>query len=384
LGLGQQKAKINCIDAKSAPLFDPSSDSTKVISWISCGTEVRIIAQLPNGEFYLIEADISGRTMRGNIDKAWLLLASPSPFAQPASVPVPPKPTPPPSIIGSTYLISYAVTSVAMRARGMKTIRKTIHLYEDEEALTMDVTRPDGGKSSTSIEYEKVNFVRQIKEKQSEEETVDIESDGDSMLVPVRTEDDAQALARYVAQKSPLNIELIGDAWRVRKRFECAEAAQIGCRDFKELLDHNDADIVEAFYSRGESTSYHACFSDLSRRFFIIDYPIFNKYAKYGIFFQYIFIDGQSNAANVAGMEWPRDDYATIVTSSKQGRQSVGFVTPSELTYQNKFTNKSGGETKYSLSIRWSTGRFAESFSGKDEKNKPWNGEETGICVKLN
>src|SRR5437667_8755814 len=25
---------------------------------------------------------------------------------------------------------------------------------------------------------------------------------------------------------------------------------QIGCRDFKELLDHDDADIVSAFYSR--------------------------------------------------------------------------------------------------------------------------------------
>lgn len=383
--LGQQKAKINCINAKSAPLLDPTL--AKVMGWIKCGDEVRIIALQPDGGFYLIEAEIAGQTTRGNIDKAWLKVSSPSPD-QPASDPPWFLPAMiPPSIIGSTYLINYPVPSATMRARGVKTIRKTIHVYEpDEKTLKMDVAWPDGSHISQSVEYEKVTFVTQ--NKGEKEKAVDIETHGETMSVPVPNEREALMLAEYVARKSPLHLELIGNVWRVRKSFECPEAVQIGCRDFKELLDHDDADIVDSFYSRSPNTSYYACFSDSSRRFFIISYGMlgaaYQGTYKRTLLFQNIFIDGQSNGANFARMEWFQDDYARIVTSAKQGKLVVGNVTPSELAYQNKFTNKNGTETQYSLSIRWSTGRFIESFTGKDDKGKPWNGEVTGICVKLN
>lgn len=382
-GLGQQKAKINCINAKSAPLLDPTL--AKVMGWIKCGEEIRVIALQPDGGFYLIEAEIAGQTMRGNIDKSWLMVASPSPGQLAGDPPSFLPAINPPSIIGSTYQVSYPVTSPTMRARGVKTIRKTIHVYEpDEKTMKMDVAWPDGSHISQSIEYEKVTFVTQTKGEK--EKTVDIETHGETMSVPVRTEDDAQTLAEYVAQKSPLHLELIGNVWRVRKSFECPEAVQIGCRDFKELLDHDDPDIVDSFYSRSPNTSYYACFSDSSRRFFIIAYGMPDPYYKGALLFQTVFIDGQSNATSLARMEWSQDGHATIFTSSaKQGKQAaVGYVTPSELGYQNKFTNKSGTETQYSVSIRWSTGRYIESFSFKDEKGKPLNFDENGICVKLN
>ena len=161
----------------------------------------------------------------------------------------------------------------------------------------------------------------------------------------------------------------------------------MGCQDFKELLEHDDADIVAAFYSGNETASYYACFSEVSRRFLILDYNPPSEFNKGGFFDQSIFIDGQSNSDSLLPIEWSRDDYATIFASSSSnrgGKQSAGYITQSGLAYQKKFTNRNGTETQYSLSIRWSTGRYVESFSAKDEKGKPFSNEDSGICVKLN
>ena len=410
LGLGQQKARISCINAKAAPLFASLSTETKVVAWIKCESEVQIISV--SDPFYFVEAEVtSGQTVRGYLDKFWLTI----PFLPSATLPVanqssnpaasisppsnsePPPPVlekiQPPSVVGSTYPISYPVASGAMRARGVRSIHKTIHLYEDEDKLTMDVTWPDGGHTSQSIGYGKVNFVTQSETEDIEGDVVDIEDDGNSLSVPVRSLREANQLAEYVARKSPQHLELIGDAWRVRKPFDCPEANQIGCRDFKELLDHDDADIVSAFYSRdGKNIPNYACFSDSNRRFFTMFYSTPRHYRKTGFFFQHIFIEGQSSGTNFHDVEWSRmhDDYGTIFTSSatpgaKQSvRSPVGHITQADLEYQTKYTDKSGTETRYSLSVRWSTGRYAESVSSKDEKGRPLNDDETGICVKLN
>ena len=409
--LGQQKATVHCINAKTVPLFDSTAEP-KIAGWIKCGTEVSVIGLLPNGEFYLVDVETTtGQTMRGNLAKFWLTTtflpsttpptasqsSTPAAFSSSPSYSQPPsaiwEKSQPPSVIGSTYLISYPVASQAMRARGVTSIHKTIRLYEDEDKLTMDVTWPGGTHTSQAIAYGKVNLVTQSKTEDIEGDVVDIEDGGNSLSVPVRSLREAYELAEYVARKSPRHLELIGDAWRVRKPFDCPEANQIGCRDFKELLDHDDADIVSAFYSRdGKNIPNYACFSDSSRRFFTMFYSTPRHYRKTGFFFQQIFIEAQSNGTNFHDVEWSRahDDYGTIFTSSaKPGakqpvRSPVGHITQADLEYQTKYTNKSGTETGYSLSIRWSTGRYAESISFKDEKGKPSNDDETGICVKLN
>lgn len=408
---GQQKATVNCINAKTVPLVD-STGEQKIAGWVRCGTEVTVIGLLPNGEFYLVDAETTtGQTMRGNVAKFWLTIAflpsatpptvsqssNPAAFSSSPTNSQPPPPAletiQPPSVIGSTYPISYPVTSAAVRARGVTSIHKTIHLYEDEDKLTMDVTWLDGPHTSQSIEYGKVNFVTQSKTEDIEGDVVDIEDDSNSLSVPVRSLREANELAEYVARKSTQHLELIGDAWRIRKPFDCPEANQIGCRDFKELLDHDDADIVSAFYSRdGNNIAHYACFSDSSRRFFTIFYSTHRHYRKSGFFFQHIFIEGQSNGTDFHDVEWSQvhDDYGTIFTSSakpgvKQSvRSPVGHITQADLEYQTKYTNKSGTETWYSLTIRWSTRRYAETFSSKDEKGEPLNDDETGICVKLN
>src|SRR6266566_28807 len=399
--LGQQKATVHCINAKTVPLFDSTAEP-KIAGWIKCGTEVSVIGLLPNGEFYLVDVETTtGQTMRGNLAKFWLtttfLPSTTPPTASQSSTPAAfsssPSNSKPPSVIGSTYLISSPVASQAMRARGVTSIHKTLRLYEDEDKLTMDVTWPGGTHTSQAIAYGKVNLVTQSKTEDIEGDVVDIEDGGNSLSVPVRSLREAYELAEYVARKSPRHLELIGDAWRVRKPFDCPEANQIGCRDFKELLDHDDADIVSAFYSRdGKNIPNYACFSDSSRRFFTMFYSTPRHYRKTGFFFQQIFIEAQSNGTNFHDVEWSRahDDYGTIFTSSaKPGakqpvRSPVGHITQADLEYQTKYTNKSGTETGYSLSIRWSTGRYAESISFKDEKGKPSNDDETGICVKLN
>ena len=297
--LGQQKATVHCINAKTVPLFDSTAEP-KIAGWIKCGTEVSVIGLLPNGEFYLVDVETTtGQTMRGNLAKFWLtttfLPSTTPPTASQSSTPAafssspsnsqPPsaiwEKSQPPSVIGSTYLISYPVASQAMRARGVTSIHKTIRLYEDEDKLTMDVTWPGGTHTSQAIAYGKVNLVTQSKTEDIEGDVVDIEDGGNSLSVPVRSLREAYELAEYVARKSPRHLELIGDAWRVRKPFDCPEANQIGCRDFKELLDHDDADIVSAFYSRdGKNIPNYACFSDSSRRFFTMFYSTPRHYRK--------------------------------------------------------------------------------------------------------
>src|SRR5437899_1953861 len=70
--LGQQKATVHCINAKTVPLFDSTAEP-KIAGWIKCGTEVSVIGLLPNGEFYLVDVETTtGQTMRGNLAKFWL------------------------------------------------------------------------------------------------------------------------------------------------------------------------------------------------------------------------------------------------------------------------------------------------------------------------
>src|SRR5437868_12470648 len=70
--LGQQKATVHCINAKTVPLFDSTAEP-KIGGWIKCGTEVSVIGLLSNGEFHLVGVEnATGQTIRGNLAKFWL------------------------------------------------------------------------------------------------------------------------------------------------------------------------------------------------------------------------------------------------------------------------------------------------------------------------
>ncbi|MGC0777335.1 MAG: hypothetical protein WCD68_09015, partial [Candidatus Acidiferrum sp.] len=149
----------------------------------------------------------------------------------------------------------------------------TVHLHDEEGKLIED-EKSKSSQTSFSVEYEKINFVQVQNDSlgpNAVKRVVSIRgSDGNSMVILLSTELEAKATADYVGRQA--SLELIGDAWRVRKPFKCPSDNPTGCLDFKELLDHNDPDIVESFYTNDENSPTYACFNDAEREFFIISY----------------------------------------------------------------------------------------------------------------
>jgi hypothetical protein len=281
---------------------------------------------------------------------------------------------PRPSVINSTYVVTIPVSG-----------QITQHLHEEDGQLLVDKKYANGVRLSGSVKYEKVNYVSVGGDSftpDAKKRTVEVDdSEGGNVTMTLPTEVEAKTVAEYVVARSPLNLELIADAWRVRKPFECPEGSQPGCRDFKELLDHDDADIARFFYERDENAHVYACFSNEQRWFFVVHYT---HYGKFGVFSRVAFTDGQSNASDIRIIDWSLGDSGAI-TQRKQGQkpETLGWVDSSSLSYQTKFTNRMNTTTQYELSIRWSTGRYSESWSGKDDKGERFSTDSSGICVNL-
>jgi hypothetical protein len=282
-----------------------------------------------------------------------------------------------PSVIGSTY--------AEPKSRHSNT--ETIHLYEEDRRLIRD-TKSNGWEGSDSVRYEKVNYV--MVDYLLDNFVLIKDSEGGALALILPTEEDAKALAQYVGRKA--GLELIAGAWRVRKPFECPEAGRVGCRDFKELLDHDDPDIAEYVYEESKDNTTYACFSDESRRFFIVSYwhyldvPNVNE----GKFELKVLTEGQSNSFTIGIVHWYKlEGIGTIVENPlwvEAGKepQTLGTIDSSSLSYSRQYTNRLGTKTQYELSVRWSTGRYTESFSAKDDKGKHIADDAAGICVKLN
>lgn len=277
-----------------------------------------------------------------------------------------------PSVINLTYSVTEFITGAA-----------TIHLHEEDGQLTKDEKSKDGERTE-SVKYQNVEYVALADDSLktgAKKRVVHIEdSNGKDVFIPLRTESEAKAVAEYVGRKS--SLELIGDAWRVRKPFACPEGIHLGCEGFKEMLDHDDLDIVEYFYSRDPKSHTYACFNDESKDFFVLQYSHLPSIS--GDFHQEAFHDGQSIGANSASIDWLRADLGQLRTDElelKPGQkpQAFGSIDPSSLVFERK-----GGIIKYSLKVRWSTRRYTESFSGKDDNGKVTDNESSGLCSKLN
>lgn len=278
-----------------------------------------------------------------------------------------------PSVINSTY----ATTDVFDGAI-------TVHLHEEDGQLTKDEKSKDG-EDSESVKYANVNYVgigEDSLKPDGKKRYVHIEaSDGNFVGILFRTESAAKAVAEYVGRKS--GLEFIGDAWRVRKPFTCPDGGHLGCKSFKELLDHDDLDIVEYFYSHDSESHTYACFSGESEDFFVLLYSHL-PLTKAGDFRQESFHEGQSIGANIASIDWFGADLGQISTDKlelKPGQkpQVFGSINPSSLVFERK-----SGTINYSLNVRWSTGRYSERFSEKGDKGKVTDGESSGVCSKLN
>jgi len=64
--------------------------------------------------------------------------------------------------------------------------------------------------------------------------------------------------------------------------------------------------------------------------------------------------------------------------------RALGSIDDSALSFATDFKNTWNDVTHYTLNIRWSTGRYTESFTGKDDKGAKFDEEYEGICAKLN
>jgi hypothetical protein len=297
-----------------------------------------------------------------------------------------------PWVINSTYTLT---------AAEKRTI--TIHLHEEDGQLTIDEKQTNFPDSSLSVKYDEVNFVEVLEfgyqdDLSGKKRIVRIGTSRTTYMalgrffpqtveVILPTEADADAVAEYVARKASVHLELIAGAWRVRKPFECPEAALPGCKDFKELLDHDDPDIADYFYSYSsrEDERVYACFDSEESHFLMVKY---SRHGKRGRIDFESFRNGQSNAVEPGKIDWSSGEFGEIIQlpTQKEGQkaQALGLIDSSSLSYHTRFANRMNTTTQYQLSIRWSTGRYTESWSGKNDKGKPFSETSSGICVKLN
>ena len=295
--------------------------------------------------------------------------ASPQPAIIPPS-PTIPQLAIPPSPINSTYVIRESISGV-----------RTVHLYEGNGQLTRDETTKTSGMMSDSVKYENVNYVAAEENSldHNRKTTVRVEASDGFLIVSFRTEMEAKAVADYVGRKC--SLEFFGSAWRVRRPFQCpSDVGPTACQSFKELLDHDDQEIVVFYYAQDKHEHRYVCFSEDWTRFFLIRY---SNYGHFGEFYQEAFEDGQFVRGNAGNINWIGDS-GTISTLGSKGPQQSGTVDASSFLYQDEFTNRMGTSTEYRLSFRLSTGRYTESSSGKDNKGKPFYLDTSGTCTKLN
>ena len=272
-----------------------------------------------------------------------------------------------PSVINSTYTISdsrFGKETYVLREKG-----ETLTLYSEKSGALL------------SVEYAKVRYIPSPLPAPYPFCYIYGDSDVPIVILPLRSDAEARAVAEYVGRRA--GLELIGGAWRVRKPFQCPEEAQIGCRGFKEMLDRDDPEIVGYFYERSISNlSTFACFDKDVERFLILQYGI-----PHHEFSLKVFQSGQDSSATQHYVYW-RNTMGTVTgeirDSFERGMQKLGWIDSSSLSFNDEFPNKLGGTAAYTLDIRWSTGRYAESYSLKDDKGKTVITNSSGVCVKLN
>lgn len=169
------------------------------------------------------------------------------------------------------------------------------------------------------------------------------------------------------------------------KAFYCPEwvSKLSGCSDFKELLDHEDSEIADYFYSQTSTEPTLACFGD-NRTFFIVYYTKFQS-KDMGIFLYKKFDHGQ-NTEDFAGSVLWADEYGQINSYPEPGKNAkpAGDISSAGLNFSRQFENRAGTTTSDVISIRWSTLHYKESMFWKDDDGKPASIDLLGSCLKLN
>lgn len=293
-----------------------------------------------------------------------------------------------PSVIGTTFTVTVPYLGA-----------ETVNLQEDNGNLTVHTRwQQNGREDSHSVRYATINFVKveawPLLNKEAKPVIIIEDLDGSHFEATLRTDTEAKELAAYVVHKSSAKLEFIGNAWRIRKPFTCPEGSQPGCQDFKELLDHDDAEIAKYYYYRDRTLRTYACFSDTERQFFVVEVFGTGNEVIGGNLLRHVFKNGQPDGFSFDAIDWVGKGTAgttfegagTIIAVDNMGRrlQRIGSLDLSSLHLQQKYANRMNSTTQYTLNIRWSTGRYTESFSSKDYTGRPVDLDTSGICIKLN
>jgi hypothetical protein len=72
-----------------------------------------------------------------------------------------------------------------------------------------------------------------------------------------------------------------------------------------------------------------------------------------------------------------------LITPLGEGKSEGGSVTDSTMDFSSAYKNRAGTQTHYTLSIRWSTGKYLEDFSSTDEHGKFVGMTQLGRCLQL-
>jgi len=176
-----------------------------------------------------------------------------------------------------------SIPSVYTVTTGYSKVVSTFHLREESGRLLVTQQMKGVTVSNYAVTYSSVNYVGVIADSWSADlAKTEVETRGSEGTISIflPTEAQAAALAAYIAEKSPFQLEMIGDAWRVREHFECPEGSQPGCQDFVDLLDHGDPEIADYFYSHEAFKTKYVCFDNVERHFFILNYTRFASLPK--------------------------------------------------------------------------------------------------------
>lgn len=163
------------------------------------------------------------------------------------------------------------------------------------------------------------------------------------------------------------------------------------CKSFAELVQNKDKDLLNTL-KPGENT--FVCFRPEEDAFFIIDWEILSAFRKtsavehraagmtqYDLYRNGALADSRAWIGYWTRSPLESDDNARI--SVKNAKNGNFYADASEVNVSFSFENRIGTTTKYSVSVRRSTGRYTETISAPDKKGgKEQPFDRTGRCLR--
>ena len=157
---------------------------------------------------------------------------------------------------------------------------------------------------------------------------------------------------------------------------------EVACSDFKELISHNDPEIVGYMTKKDELVL--GCFStEGEHKFTIVEANLPSSVAKYGALLIINFESGVQKDSSLFFLKWVNEALTTISEGRTQQSQ-IGSITDSELQMEQTFKNILGTLTQRKTAIRWSTGKYVQEVYAKDQKGKLQSFSKEGSCARVN